>query len=122
MQCRRCFHGIAVFQEQCLNILRQALHEGGTDGSDGRHSKWKELGGCPHCASDARMRVVRGSVEQLILEVRVWKDLGRRFDSPFDQPWAGHASPHRPYFDREKYPLGAANLRDVFEGNIPTLR
>lgn len=116
MNCRRCFHNVDIFKEQCLGVLRQAFQE--SESSSGNLLGWKEVGACAHCASDARVRAMGRCVKQFILEVQVWKDLGRKADPPFSQPWSGHASLGEPRLD---YPLGTSNLREVFRGNVASL-
>ena len=118
MSCRRCSHDVALFKEHCLGVLRQAFQE---SERGGMLVGWKEVGACAHCASDARLRTMRRSVEQFVLEVQVWKDLGRKLNPPFAQPWSGHASLGRPRLDWNDYPLGTSNLRRVFRENVKTL-
>lgn len=118
MNCRRCFHHVAVFKEQCLSILRQAFQE--TE-SGGKLFGWNEVGVCAYCASDARVRIMRRSIQQYVLEVQAWKDLGRKVDPPFGQPWSGHASFDRQRMNRDGYPLHTSNLREVFSGNVASL-
>ena len=55
MDCRR-YHDIAFFKEQCLGILRQAFQ--GRE-SGGERFGFSEVGACAHCASDARVRMMR---------------------------------------------------------------
>lgn len=118
MNCMRCFHDVAVFKEQCLSILRQAFQE---SESGGKLFRWNEVGVCAYCASDARVRTMRRSIQQYVLEVQVWKDLGRKVDSPIGQPWSGHASFGRSRLNRDDYPLDTSNLREVFRGNDASL-
>lgn len=118
----RCFHDDRKFKDKCLRILLQAQTESTTYGSNGVFP-WHDTRPCAYCATDARVRVSReecgsGSDNQWTLEVQVFKDLGRKIDQPWDQPWRGHT-----FFcgrvgklGRHEYPLAKVRLQDVYDG------